>query len=363
MPLKIRNGIMDITPYVGGKSSYGDRKMVKLSSNENALGASPKAIAAYKECADNLERYPDGGSAKLREAIGEVYNLNPEQIVCGAGSDEIIAFLCSAYAGEGDEILYTEHGFLMYAISAKRVGATPVVAPEKNLTTDVDALIAAVTPRTKIVFFANPNNPTGSYISASEIKRLRQGLPEDVLLVIDGAYTEYVDESDYSDGVDVVDNGDNTVMTRTFSKIYGLASQRVGWAYCPSVVADVLNRVRGPFNVTSPAIAAASAAVMDLKFTEKSRLFNKKQLTYLTEEITKSGFNVYPSVGNFVLVDFITSKNADKAYESLLEGGIIARKVGNYGLEYCIRITVGKESENKMVVGSLQKLANLLCVA
>lgn len=363
MPLEVRNGIMDITPYVGGKSSYGDRKMAKLSSNENALGASPKAIAAYKECADNLERYPDGGSTKLREAIGEVYNLNPEQIICGAGSDEIIAFLCSAYAGEGDEVLYTEHGFLMYAISAKRVGATPVVAPEQNLTTDVDALIAAVTPRTKIVFFANPNNPTGSYITASEIKRLRQGLPDNILLVIDGAYAEYVDESDYSDGVDVVDSGDNTVMTRTFSKIYGLASQRIGWAYCPPEIADVLNRVRGPFNVTAPAIAAASAAVVDVEFTEKSRLFNKEQLTYLTEEISKAGFKVYPSVGNFVLVDFETSENADKAYDGLLEDGIIARKVGNYGLASCIRITVGKVEENKVVVGSLQGVANSLRAA
>ncbi|MCD6034815.1 MAG: hisC [Rickettsiales bacterium] len=358
MALKVRPGITDIKPYVGGLSKTGDkvREVIKLSSNENALGASPKAIEAYKKAAERLHRYPDGGSEALRNAIGEVYGFAPSRIVCGAGSDELIALLCAAYAGVGDEILYPEYGFLMYPISAKRVGATPVTAKEKNLRTDVDALLAAVTERTKIVFFANPNNPTGSYISKDEVRRLRAGLPEHVLLVIDAAYAEYVEESAYDSGAALVDAGDNTVMLRTFSKIYGLASLRLGWVYCPEPIADILNRVRGPFNVSGAAQEAGVAAIRDTEFTERSRAHNTRQLAYLTQSIRALGITVYPAVANFLLLEFPkeAGKDAEGANKFLMEQGIIPRAVASYGLGHCLRITVGTEKENQAVVKALE---------
>lgn len=343
-----RPGILGIQPYKGGLSKAGGAKrVIKLSSNETPLGPSPKAIEAYKKEAEKLFRYPDGNATELRNAIGEVYNLNPERIICGAGSDEIISMLCLAYAGEGDEVLHTEHGFLMYPISSMAVGAKPVSVREKNLTTDVDALLAAVTGRTRIVFIANPNNPTGTYIPRDEVIRLRKNLPNDVLLVLDGAYAEYVEAADYTAGADIVDMSNNTVMTRTFSKIYGLAALRIGWSYCPPEIADILNRVRGPFNVSSPAISAGIAAVRDVEFVEKARKYNTVNLAWLTSEIAKLGFKVYPSVGNFFLVEF---PDSEKANAYLMSEGIIARQVTNYGLGKCLRFTVGKEEENQEVV-------------
>ncbi len=360
MTLKTRQSILDISPYKGGLSKTGKAvEVLKLSSNETPLGPSPKAIAAFKESASTLYRYPEGSSALLREAIGEVYNLNPEQIICGAGSDELISFLCTAYTEPGDEVLYTEHGFLMYKIYAMAVGAKPVSVPEKNLRTDVDAILKAVTGRTRIVFVANPNNPTGSYISRDEMIRLRKGLPENVLLVIDGAYAEYVAEKDYTKGEDLVDMGNNTVMTRTFSKIYGLASLRIGWAYCPLEVIDILNRVRGPFNVSTPAMNAAVAAVKDKEFTEKARILNANQLKFMTEQLTAIGLNPAPSVGNFIMAKFPNGeKNAANAFEYLMENGIIVRPVANYGLEEYLRITIGLEKDNKRVIDTLKKFMN-----
>lgn len=357
MALKVRAKIMEISPYVGGRSKLDDatKKVTKLSSNENALGTSPKAIEAYKKAADKLFRYPDGGSTELRHAIADVYGLDADRIVCGAGSDEIIAFLCAAYAGEGDEVLFTEHGFLMYPISAKRVGATPVTAEETDLHTDVDKLLAKVTERTRIVFIANPNNPTGSYIGKSEVQRLREGLPDDVLLVLDAAYAEYVDEADYEAGRELVDANDNTVMTRTFSKIYGLGSERLGWAYCPPAIADVLNRVRGPFNVTGSAQAAGVAAVYDKEFTEQSRVHNKEQVAWLSEQLTDLGLKLYPSVANFILVDFADEKKAEAVNQYLMSEGIIVRAVANYNLATCLRITIGTVEENQLVVDMLKK--------
>ena len=247
----IRPGILDIKPYVGGQSRIpGVKRVIKLASNEGALGPSPKAVAAYKKAASTMFRYPDGGSAELRKAIGEYHRLDPERIICGAGSDELLSLLCRAYAGPGDEVLYNFHGFAIYPILARTCGATPVTAPEKNLRADVDNLLAAVTPNTKILFIANPNNPTGSYISAQEMRRLRTELREDILLVIDAAYAEYVGRNDYSAGFDLVDGGDNVVVTRTFSKIYGLGGVRLGWCYAPHRIADVLNRIRLPFSVS-----------------------------------------------------------------------------------------------------------------
>lgn len=346
--------ILDIQPYKGGLSKAGDgKRIIKLSSNETPLGASPKAIAAYKASADALHRYPDGTAAKLREAIASVHGLDAERIVCGAGSDEIISLLCAAYAGEGDEVLYSRHGFLMYAISAKAAGATPVTAPETDLRADVDALLAAVTARTKIIFLANPNNPTGSYISKQEVLKLRAGLRDDILLVLDGAYAEYVNTSDYTSGFDVVDMGQNTVATYTFSKIYGLAALRVGWAYCPENIVDILNRVRGPFNVSSAAIEAGAEAMLDKEFTAKAKAHNDEWLPWLSNELEALGLKAYPSQGNFVLVDFGSEAQANAANDFLMNEGIIPRKVANYELPTCLRITVGLKDDNLAVVDAL----------
>ena len=256
-----RPGIMDIDPYVGGESSLDGRdKVIKLSSNESAFGPSPKAAAAYNDAAEELHRYPDGAAQELRETIARIEELDPARIVCGAGSDELIALLVRGYAGPGDEVLHSKHGFLMYPIAARTAGASPIAAPERDLRADVDALLERVTARTRLLFLANPNNPTGSYLAEAELHRLRAGLPERVLLVIDSAYAEYVTEDDYGSGAGLVEAFDNVVMTRTFSKIHGLAALRLGWAYCPPAVAGVLNRLRGPFNVSQAAQAAGVAS-------------------------------------------------------------------------------------------------------
>src|SRR5437763_4773068 len=265
-------GILDIAPYIGGDAAApGIERPIRLASNESALGPSPKAFAAYRALAPEIDRYPDGSSATLREAIGRHHGLDPERIVCGSGSDELIGLLLRAYAGEGDEVLYSRHGFLMYPIGAKSVGATPVAVPERELTADVDGFLAQVTDRTRIVFIANPNNPTGTYLSAEELARLHAGLPPNVVLAIDAAYAEFVNRNDYEPGVGLVNRAENVVMLRTFSKIYALAGLRLGWAYCPPAIADVMNRVRGPFNVTAPALAAGVAALEDIGALARAR--------------------------------------------------------------------------------------------
>lgn len=352
-----KEGILGISPYVGGKSAAKPGvKVVKLSSNETPLGASPLAIQAYKEVASSLHRYPDGTALKLREAIGEIYGIAPGQIVCGAGSDELIGLLVHAYVNEGDEVLISEHGFLMYKIYAQSVGAKVIAAPERNLRTDVDAMLAAVTPRTKIVFIANPNNPTGSYIPASEMKRLRDGLPENVLLAIDDAYCEYAAKEDYSDGSELVRATENTVMLRTFSKIYGLSALRLGWMFAPSHIVEAINRIRGPFNISTPAIMAGIAAVHDVEFTATAREFNAKWLTWLSAGITDLGLKVHPSIGNFLLVEFPQGKyNAQEANNYLMERGLIVREVANYGLPDCLRISVGLKEDNKAVLSALKE--------
>ena len=349
---------MDIDPYVGGESSLAGQKQedfVKLSSNEGAFGPSPKAVAAYNETAAELHRYPDGGCGALRQAIGSLHGLEAARIVCGAGSDELIGLLCQAYAGPGDEVLYSEHGFLMYPIAAKAAGATPVWAPEKDLTADVDALLARVNDNTRLLFLANPNNPTGTYLPGDELWRLRRSLNEDVILVIDAAYAEYVTREDYSPGMDLVAGGDNVVMTRTFSKIYGLGGARLGWAYCPAAVADVLNRMRGPFNVSAPAMAAGLAALGDITFTDKARAHNETWLAWTREQLNAIGLEVPPSAGNFVLVRFPAGagRDAQAADAFLKDRGIIVRRMTAYGLDDCLRITIGLEGEMRAVVDAL----------
>jgi len=356
-----RPGIMDIAPYVGGESTLdGQDRVIKLSSNENAFGPSPLAVAAYTEAAAQLHRYPDGGCTALRGAIAELHGLDADRIVCGAGSDEIISLLCQAYAGPGDEVLYSQHGFLMYALSAKAAGATPVFAPETNLTSDVDALLDTVSDNTRLLFLANPNNPTGTYLPGDDLWRLRRELRDDIILVIDAAYAEYATRDDYSSGLDLVDGGGNVVMTRTFSKIYGLGGARLGWGHCPAGIADVLNRVRGPFNVSTPAMAAGLAALGDTGFIDRARAHNDTWLAWTRDEILALGLDVPPSAGNFVLVKFPVKPGqntaiAEAADDFLKRRGIIVRRMAAYGLDDCLRITIGREDEMRAAVGALKE--------
>ncbi|HEX7777406.1 MAG TPA: histidinol-phosphate transaminase, partial [Parvibaculum sp.] len=298
-------GILEIEPYVAGraKADAGTR-VFKLSANETPLGPSPHAKEAFLATVGGLELYPEGSAAELRAAIASRYGLNPDRIVCGSGSDELLHLLAQAYLGDGDEAIATEHGFLVYPIVTKAAGATLVSVKEKNLRADVDGILAAVTPKTKVVFLANPNNPTGSYLPVDEVKRLQAGLRPDILFVIDAAYSEYVRRNDYESGIELVATSANVVMTRTFSKIYGLAALRLGWMYAPAHVVDVINRTRGPFNVSVPAMEAGIAAMRDTAHFEAARAHNEKWIGWLSDEIGKLGLKVAPSVANFLLIEF-----------------------------------------------------------
>ncbi|MGA8552678.1 MAG: histidinol-phosphate transaminase [Stellaceae bacterium] len=351
-----RPGILDLAPYVGGEASIaGVERPIRLASNESALGPSPKAMAAYRALAHEIHRYPEGSVAPLREAIGHQHGLDPARIVCGAGSDELIALLLRAYAGPGDEVLHSRHGFLIYSIGAQAVGATPVAAPERELTADVDALLARVTPRTRIVFLANPNNPTGTYLGSAELARLHRGLPVSVVLAIDAAYAEFVNRNDYEAGAILVDRDENVVMLRTFSKIYALGGLRLGWAYCPPAIADVLNRVRGPFNVSTPAIAAGIAALEDAEALKRARAHNDYWLPWLSERLAALGLSLTPSVGNFVTPRFPDEpgRDADAAFAFLRQHGILTRKLAAYGLPHLLRITIGTGEEMEKVAAVL----------
>ena len=351
-----RPGILDIKPYKPGSSSApGAVEVHKLSSNESALGASPHAMKAYNESADSLFLYPDGGASALRKKIAETYDLDASRIVCGAGSDEILQLLTRAYAGEGDNIVQSDHGFLVYALAAMGCGATPLFAKEKNLTTDVAAMLDIFDDRTRIVFVANPNNPTGSYLPSDEVHRLQAGLRPDIVLILDAAYSEYVSRNDYEAGIELVATSDNVVMTRTFSKIYGLAALRLGWMYAPAHICDVVNRIRGPFNVSIPALKAGVAAMLDTDHIDAARLHNDQWLDWLSVEIGKTGLEVAPSVANFLLIRFPMEqgRTARDADAFLMKRGLILRQMTSYGLPDCLRLTVGTEEANRMVVSAL----------
>ncbi len=352
--IRPRPGVLEIQPYVGGESGVaGANRVIKLSSNENPLGPSPRAFDAYIDAAKGLALYPDGGHAALRRAIAEVHGIEADSLVCGAGSDELIALLCKAYAGPGDEVLHSAHGFLMYRLSALAAGATPVSVPEKELTADVDALIGALSERTRLVFLANPNNPTGTRVDGAELARLAAALPDRALLVIDAAYAEYVREPGHDGGIALVRERDDVVMTRTFSKIYGLASLRLGWAYAPEHVVDILNRVRGPFNVTGPALACGEAAVRDRDYVEHCAVTNEAWREWLAKEVREAGFGVTPSWGNFLLIE--TGARTTDADAWLKRRGLIARRMEGYGLPGHLRISVGDETACRAVAEALHE--------
>ncbi|MEM8949271.1 MAG: histidinol-phosphate transaminase [Pseudomonadota bacterium] len=353
-----RSGILEIQPYIGGKAAAeGAEHTIKLSANESALGPSPKAIQAMEASLSVAHRYPDGGADDLRAAIARRFDLPAAQIVCGAGSDELIHLLIAAFAGPGDEVLYSAHGFLMYRLNALAAGATPVAAEESGLRTDVDAILAGVTSRTRLVFIANPNNPTGSYITSDELSRLHAGLPDDVVLVIDAAYAEYVRRGDYTNGQELVERAENVVMTRTFSKMFGLAALRLGWLYASSGIVDVLNRVRGPFNVNSLAQTAGIAALEDLDHQERSIIHNDQWLPRMTQAIAGLSLKVHPSIANFILIDFSETapKSAAAASAWLEKDGITARPMTAYGLPDCLRLSIGRDEDNEAAIDSIER--------
>ena len=352
-----RPGIMDIAAYMPGKDHVeGVAKVHKLSSNETPLGPSPNAIAAMEKIAGHLELYPDGQAARLRDAIGAKYGLNVSNIICGNGSDELLGLLCHVYLGEGDEAIITEHGFLVYKIQIMANGATPVTVKEKDATVDVDAILAAVTDKTRLVFLANPGNPTGTYVPFSEIRRLQASLPPNVVLVLDAAYAEYVRRNDYSAGIELVADCDNVVMTRTFSKVYGLAALRVGWLYGPSEIVSALDRVRGPFNLNAFAIEAAAAAIEDTTFTEKAIEHNTKWIETMTRELDALGLKVTPSVTNFILIHFPDADGlrAPDADRYLSAKGFVLRAVGGYGFPNALRMSIGTQEANLGVIATLK---------
>lgn len=351
--LQTRPWIRDLDVYVAGTATAeGVAHPVKLSANESALGPSPAAIKAFVAAAGLMHRYPDSGYLPLRQAIGAAYRVDADKIICGMGSDEIISLACRAYAGPGDEVIYARHGFMMYPIAARSVGATPVEVPDVAYTANVDNILAAITPRTRIIFLANPNNPTGTYLPAAEIKRLVAGLPDYVLLVLDAAYEEFVSTQDYTSGLELTGTQENILVTHTFSKIYGMASLRLGWGYGSAQVINILNRIRDPFNVPTPSSDAGIAALADTAFIERAKAHNKQWRAWLTTELSGLGLKVTPSVTNFVLIDFPENpaQSAKAANEYLMKHGYILRWLPKLGLMNSLRLTVGLEEENRAVV-------------
>ena len=349
-----RPGVLKIAPYVGGEAhAPGAQRLIRLASNEGAFGPSPKAVAAYQAAAPEIHRYPDGGSRSLVEALARQHGVDPGRIVCGNGSDDLLHLLALAYAGPGDEVIYSAHGFLVYPIAASSVGALPVAVAERNLTADVDALLAAVTPRTRILYLANPNNPTGSYLSDMELRRLHAGLPENVLLVIDAAYAEFASAGDYASGQEMALQFANVVMTRTFSKVFALGGLRLGWAVCPPAVADALHRIRGPFNINCAAQAAGVAALEDTAFVGAAVLHNHQARQWFAEQLRGLGLTVYPSEANFLLVSFADWANPETVRQFLKARGILVRQMTAYGLPDCLRITVGRSEELREVADAL----------
>ncbi len=347
-------GILAIAPYQPGKSRAAPGKTpVKLSANESPLGASPMAEEALRKAIETPAIYPEGTSRVLREALGEVHGLDPERIVCGNGSDDLLHLLAQVYLGEGDAAVMSRHGFNVYPIVTKGASAEIVMAPERDYRADVDAMLAAVTERTRVVFLANPNNPTGTYLPAREVERLHAGLRPDILFVLDSAYAEYVTAEDYAAGIDLVNAAENVVMVRTFSKM-GLAAARIGWMYAPAHIADAVNRIRGPFNVNLMAQYAGAAAARDVAFTAKLRDYNARWRDWLTRALDGNAIRVIPSQANFILALFEDAATAAAAFRALFEEGLIVREIGVYGIDNGLRISIGPEEAMRRLVDILR---------
>jgi histidinol-phosphate aminotransferase len=329
-------------------------RAIHLAQNENAVAPGVAALEAIRAATANINRYPEADAATLRYAIAKAENLSAERIICGAGSMELLALLGQAYLGPDDEIVISEYGYLFFRTVAELVGARFVLAPEHDFRTDIDAMLACVGPRTRMVFIANPNNPTGSLLSQAEVRRLRAALRSDIILVIDAAYAEYVTEPGYEPGVALVDAAPNTVMMRTFSKVHGLAGLRVGWGYFPAAIADVVNRMRHPNNVSTIAIAAAAAAVADRAHVVTVRAANAALRTSFVQELRRMGLALCDSHANFVLLPFASPEDAAAAREFLKARGILIRPMSAYGLDQCLRITIGTADEMRAVGESLR---------
>jgi histidinol-phosphate aminotransferase len=352
--------IMDIAPYVPGRSTTDDgRKVIKLSSNENPLGTSPDARAAFAAHTNDLERYPDAGAAALREAIATRHGLDPARIIYGTGSDEVLHLIAGAYAGPGDEVIQVKYGFAVYEIATRRVGATLITAPDADYATDVDAILAAVTDKTRIVFLANPNNPTSTFTPAAEIARLHRGLPDQVMLVIDQAYAEYLHADEDDGALALAQVQPNVIITRTFSKIFGLAAERIGWGYGSAEAVDAMHRIRAPFNVTIAGQHAAIAALADTGFVDQSRAHNAQWRDWLTTEVTKmgnAGLRAIPSKTNFLLILFKGAVTAQTAYQGLMDKGYLTRWLPGQGLPNALRISIGTEDETRGVAAALRQI-------
>lgn len=356
-----KDWISAIAPYVPGKAADASgRPVIKLSANENPLGTSPATRAAFAEGSADLATYPDPGAAKLRVAIAEQYGLDPARVIYGTGSDELLHIAASAYAGPGDEIVYVRYGFSVYEIAARRVGAVPVVAADKDYGTDVDAILAAVTDKTRVVFVANPNNPTGTFSPRAEIARLHAALRPDILLVMDQAYAEYLEQQEDDGALELAMTAPNVLITRTFSKIYGLAAERIGWGYASAEIVETLHRIRAPFNLTTAGQAAAAAAIADVAWVEASRAHNLRWRKYLCDEVAalgNFGLSFVPSSANFVLVLFKGALSAQVAFEGLMQAGYATRWLPGQGLPDCLRITIGTEAHMRDIARLLREMA------
>lgn len=356
-----KDWILGISPYVPGKSAADDgRPLIKLSANENPLGTGQAARAAFLAATADMATYPDPSASLLREAIAAHHGLDPARVIYGTGSDELLHLAASAYAGPGDEILYVRYGFSVYDIAARRVGATPVVAPDADYATDVDALFASVTEKTRVVFLANPNNPTGTMTPRAEIARLHAGLRPDILFVLDQAYAEYLEADEDDGGLDLARNAANVLVTRTFSKIYGLAAERIGWGYASAEVIDVLHRIRAPFNVTTAGQAAAIAAIDDTAWVDASRAHNAQWRDWLAGEVaslSNHGLRAVPSKANFLLILFDGALTAEAAMKGLWDEGYATRWLPGQGLPNGLRITIGTEEQTRAVAAKLRAMA------
>ncbi|UWR23111.1 histidinol-phosphate transaminase [Sulfitobacter sp. S190] len=352
--IKPQPGIMDIELYQGGKSAIAGRTdVLKLSSNENPLGPVPAAITAAASAAADMHRYPSTDHAALRTAIGEIWNVDPDRIICGVGSDEVLQFVTQAFAGPGDEIIHTAHGFSLYPVLIHMAGATSVCVPERERVVDVDAILGALSDKTRIVLLTNPGNPTGTRLSDSELARLVDGIPPHVILVIDGAYTEYAER--YDGGLSYAATRPNVLMTRTFSKIYGLGGLRIGWGYGPREMIDVMTRIRQPFNLSVIQLAAAEAAVRDTDWVADCAALNAEQRARLIGALGQLGIATDPSDTNFVLARFADKQEARSAEDALTAAGILVRSVAGYGFPEGLRITVGDTDQTGRVIDALNQ--------